>query len=57
MALQEAMFAMQITSDLLSHARLAREKNVSGTKILWSLFATQAELKENHNMQGHPTRI
>ena len=34
MALQEAMFAMQITSDLLSHARLAREKNVSGTKIL-----------------------
>ena len=26
MALQEAMFAMQITSDLLSHARLAREK-------------------------------
>ena len=34
MALQEAMFAMQITSDLLSHARLARKKNVSGTKIL-----------------------
>ena len=34
MALQEAMFAMQITSDLLSHARLEREKNVSGTKIL-----------------------
>ena len=32
MALQEAMFAMQITSDLLSHARSARERTLAELK-------------------------
>ena len=33
LALQEAISAIQITSDLLSHVQKPREKNVSRTKI------------------------